>query len=82
MGKQNDKGTNRAPRSSETEFSIVRFKGETKRSSNTYNGFKLVSGEDIANVVRFVVTLPAHVCINDVVVTPTAQANATNIYRK
>lgn len=82
MLKHNIKVTNIAPGAVETEFSIVRFKDDTERASNTYNGYQPLSGEDIANVVRFVVTLPAHVCINDVVVTPTAQANATNIYRK
>lgn len=76
------KVTNICPGAVETEFSLVRFKGDSARADKTYDGMVPLRGEDIAELVRFAVSLPAHVCINDLVVTPTAQANATNIYRK
>ena len=82
MLKDNIKVTNIAPGAVETEFSLVRFKEDAERASNTYNGYQPLKGEDIANVIKFVVTLPDHVCINDLVITPTAQANATNIFRR
>ncbi len=76
------KVTNVCPGAVDTEFSSVRFKGDTERAAKTYAGYQPLVGEDIANVIRYVVALPAHVCINDLVITPTAQANATNIVRK
>lgn len=76
------KVTNICPGAVDTEFSTVRFKGDTERAAKTYDGYQPLVGEDIANVIRYVVSLPAHVCINDLVITPTAQANATNIVRK
>ncbi len=76
------KVTNICPGAVETEFSLVRFKNDEVRAAKTYEGMTPLNGDDIANLIRFAVTLPAHVCINDLVVTPTAQANATNIIRK
>lgn len=76
------KVTNICPGAVETEFSLVRFKNDEARAAKTYEGMIPLNGDDIANLIRFAVTLPAHVCINDLVVTPTAQANATNIIRK
>ena len=76
------KVTNICPGAVETEFSLVRFKNDEARAAKTYEGMTPLNGDDIANLIRFAVTLPAHVCINDLVVTPTAQANATNIIRK
>ncbi|MFI3297432.1 MAG: SDR family NAD(P)-dependent oxidoreductase [bacterium] len=76
------KVTNICPGAVDTEFSTVRFKGDATRAAKTYDGYQPLVGEDIANVIRYVVSLPAHVCINDLVITPTAQANATNIVRK
>ncbi len=78
----NIKVTNVCPGAVETEFSLVRFKDDAERAAKTYEGMKPLTGEDIANVISFVVTLPEHVCINDLVITPTAQANATNILRR
>lgn len=61
----------------ETEFSLVRFKGDEKRSESVYQGFEPLLAEDIADIVEFAVTRPSHVTIADVVVLPTAQASAT-----
>ena len=62
-----------------TEFSEVRFKGDTKRATSVYDGFQPLSPEDIADIIHFVVTRPYHVNIADLIVLPTAQANATII---
>ncbi len=82
MLKHGIKVTNICPGAVETEFSIVRFKDDVERAAKTYEGMTPLTGDDIANVVSYVVSLPPHVCINDLVITPTAQANATNILRK
>jgi 3-hydroxy acid dehydrogenase/malonic semialdehyde reductase len=81
MLKHGIKVTQIAPGAAETEFSVVRFKGDQTAADNFYKGFAPLTGEDIAEIVYYVTTLPAHVCINDLVVTPTAQASATNIIR-
>ena len=64
-----------------TEFSTVRFHGDKQRADNVYNGLEPLLAEDIADIVNFVITRPAHVCLNDIVVTPTAQANCTIVNR-
>jgi 3-hydroxy acid dehydrogenase / malonic semialdehyde reductase len=69
------------PGAAETEFSLVRFKGDAARAKGVYEGFTPLSGKDVADVVFYCCSLPAHVCINDLVVTPTAQANAYYIQR-
>ena len=61
----------------ETEFSLVRFKGDEERSKNVYKGFDPLVGNDIADLILFTLTRPAHVVIADLVVLPTAQASAT-----
>lgn len=66
----------------ETEFSIVRFKGNLEKASKVYEGFKALKGEDIAQIVQFILSLPAHVNINELVVMPTDQATATIVNRK
>ena len=63
----------------ETEFSQVRFKGDTERATNVYNGFDPLKPEDIADIIHFVVTRPYHVNIADLVVMPTAQASSTMV---
>lgn len=78
----NIKVTNIAPGMAETEFSIVRFKGDTARADSVYKGIKALRGEDIANVIFFCATLPPHVCINDLELTPTQQASVFHNYRK
>jgi 3-hydroxy acid dehydrogenase / malonic semialdehyde reductase len=61
----------------ETEFSLVRFKGDNERASTVYKGFDPLAGEDIADLILFALTRPAHVVIADLLVLPTAQASAT-----
>lgn len=76
------KVTQIAPGLAETEFSLVRFKGDESRAKVPYQGMVPLKGEDIANLVWFTANLPAHVCINDLVVTPTAQANSGLVRRE
>ena len=75
------KVTQIAPGMAETEFSVVRFAGDAARAKQVYAGVQPLTGEDIANLAWFAANLPAHVCINDLVVTPTAQANSTTVHR-
>jgi len=70
------------PGAVETEFSIVRFKGDEKRAKKVYEGFDALSAEDIAETIWFAVSRPAHVNINEMIIMPTAQANAGTIFRK
>ena len=65
----------------ETEFSEVRFKGDTDRAANTYKGLDPLEAEDIADIIHFVVSRPYHVNIADLIVLPTAQASATIVNR-
>ena len=65
----------------ETEFSEVRFKGDTDRAANTYKDIKPLQAEDIADIIHFVVSRPYHVNIADLIVFPTAQASATIVNR-
>jgi 3-hydroxy acid dehydrogenase/malonic semialdehyde reductase len=66
----------------ETEFSEVRFHGDKDRAKSVYNGLVPLSGEDIAETIAFVLSRPAHVNINDLLIMPTAQANGTIVNRK
>jgi 3-hydroxy acid dehydrogenase / malonic semialdehyde reductase len=66
----------------ETEFSLVRFKGDVDRASTVYKGFDPLVGEDIADLILFAVTRPKHVVIADLVVLPTAQASATVVKKE
>lgn len=66
----------------ETEFSLVRFKGNEDRANAVYKGIDPLVGQDIADVILFALTRPAHVLIADMVVYPTAQASATVVNRK
>ena len=65
------------PGAVETEFSEVRFKGDSEKAKLVYTGYKALQPEDIADIIHFVVTRPYHVNIEDLVVYPTAQASAT-----
>ncbi len=65
----------------ETEFSIVRFKGDTERAGNVYKGFSPLKPEDIAETIVFCATRPPHVNITEMVIYPTEQANTTTVKR-
>ena len=69
------------PGAAETEFSLVRFKGDENKAKQTYNGFKALSAKDVADTVYYCGTLPEHVCINDLVITCTAQADGIYIHK-
>lgn len=73
--------TNIKPGLVETEFSKVRFKGDDERASNVYKGIKPLTGEDIADVVFYAASAPAHVQIAEVLVLATHQASATVVSR-
>ncbi|MCW3102723.1 MAG: NAD(P)-dependent oxidoreductase [Bacteroidetes bacterium] len=66
----------------ETEFSIVRFKGDDERANKVYTGLQPLKAEDIAETIYWVASRPAHVNINDIVIMPAVQANATTTIRK
>jgi len=66
----------------ETEFSEVRFHGDTERAKSVYNGLTPLSGKDIAETITFVLSRPKHVNINDLLIMPSAQANGTIIKRE
>lgn len=65
----------------ETEFSIVRFKGDENRAKKVYDGFEPLIAQDIADAIWYAVSRPAHVNINDMLIMPTAQAAATIVKR-
>lgn len=73
--------TNIAPGLVETEFSLVRFKGDRGKAKSPYQGLTPLNGRDVAEMILFAITRPAHVCINDMVITPTAQANSFYFHR-
>lgn len=64
------------PGAADTEFSVVRFKGDAEKAKAVYLGYTPLMAEDIADTVWYVANTPAHVCINDLVITCTAQANS------
>ncbi len=74
--------TNIDPGLVKTEFSEIRFHGDTERARQVYRGYEPLTGMDIANIILFVVTLPPHVMIQDILVTPTAQATATIVHKE
>ena len=76
------KVTNIAPGAVETEFSVVRFKGDADRAAKVYEGFTPLTAEDIADTIVYAVTAPAHVTIADLTILASAQAAATTIVRK
>ncbi|MFC2110940.1 SDR family oxidoreductase [Bacteroidota bacterium] len=75
------KVTQIAPGAVETEFSIVRFKGDKEKADNVYNGFEPLKAEDVAEVTYYATTLPKHVNINDLLLMPTAQANSVQFHK-
>jgi 3-hydroxy acid dehydrogenase / malonic semialdehyde reductase len=69
------------PGAVETDFSLVRFKGDAEKAKAVYAGYTPLKPEDIADTIWFVANTPAHVCINDLVLTCVAQGNSTLIHK-
>ncbi|MCX6156327.1 MAG: SDR family NAD(P)-dependent oxidoreductase [Candidatus Kapabacteria bacterium] len=76
------KVTNLDPGLAETEFSIVRFHGNTEAAKKVYDGFEPLIGRDVAEAALFCASRPPHVCIQDILITPVAQASTTMVHRK
>ncbi|HNQ13526.1 MAG TPA: SDR family NAD(P)-dependent oxidoreductase [Bacteroidia bacterium] len=70
------------PGLSETEFSMVRFKGDQQKAKQVYEGLKALQAQDIAQLIQYIAQLPPHVCLNDVTLTCLAQANSFYTIRK
>jgi 3-hydroxy acid dehydrogenase / malonic semialdehyde reductase len=69
------------PGAVETEFSIVRFKGNENTAAKVYEGYEPLHANDVADTALYVCSLPPHVCINDLVITCTAQANSLYLHK-
>jgi len=76
------KVTNIQPGAAETEFGIVRFKGDADTAKQVYDGIIPLSAKDVADVIYYTTTLPAHVCLNEIVITCVQQANSIYFNRK
>ncbi len=70
------------PGAAETEFSIVRFGGNVERAKSVYNGYHPLQADDIAEAVYFAASRPEHVVINEMLITPLAQANTSHLIRE
>ncbi len=64
------------PGAVETEFALVRYKGDKTKAADTYKGFKPLTAMEVAETIYYTASLPQHICINDLVITTLAQANA------
>lgn len=82
MLRHNIKVTAIHPGAAETEFSIVRFKGDESTAKSIYNGLQPLTAEDVADSIYYCASLPEHVCINDLVITCTRQANGIYFNRE
>jgi NADP-dependent 3-hydroxy acid dehydrogenase YdfG len=82
MLKNNIKVTLIAPGMAETEFSLVRFKGDEQKAKTVYKGIDALTADDIADVVYYCATLPDRLCINEIVITPTQQASVNHSVRR
>jgi 3-hydroxy acid dehydrogenase / malonic semialdehyde reductase len=69
------------PGAAETEFSLVRFKGDETVAKSVYTGFQPLIANDVADVVLYCTNLPDHVCINDLTIMPTAQASSVYFHK-
>lgn len=75
------KVTGICPGAADTEFSLVRYKGDAEKAKSVYQGFQPLTAKDVADVIYFAATQPAHVNLNDIVITPTVQANTSHLLR-
>lgn len=71
-----------APGAVETEFSIVRFSGDKQRADSVYQGYEPLTGADVADSIHYLLSAPEHVCIDDLLIMPKAQANIFTIHRE
>jgi NADP-dependent 3-hydroxy acid dehydrogenase YdfG len=69
------------PGAVETDFSLVRFKGDANKAAAVYAGYEPLKAEDVADTAWYVANVPKHVCINDVVMTCVAQANSMHLHK-
>lgn len=76
------KVTNIQPGAVETDFSLIRFKGDSERAATVYAGYDALKAEDIADSIAYCVNAPKHVCVSDMTIYPSAQAEPRTIYRK
>lgn len=76
------KVSNVAPGAVETEFSLVRYKGDQERADSVYKGFEPLVAEDIAESIYFALSQPEHVQIADITIMPKAQADAVNLLKR
>ncbi|MBK8847475.1 MAG: SDR family NAD(P)-dependent oxidoreductase [Bacteroidetes bacterium] len=75
------KVTNITPGAVETEFSLVRFSGDAAKAKSVYAGYEPLTADDIADTIFFAASRPVNVVINDIVITPLAQANTAYLMR-
>jgi NADP-dependent 3-hydroxy acid dehydrogenase YdfG len=76
------KVTNIKPGAVETEFSLVRFKGDEEKAEKVYEGFAPLTATDVADSIFYCASLPPNVCINELTITPTTQADGIYIYKE
>lgn len=65
-----------------TEFSNIRFKGDDEKANAVYAGYQPLTGDDVAQIIFYAASLPPHVCINELEITPLAQANSVHMYKQ
>lgn len=70
------------PGAAETEFSLVRFGGNQEKAKQVYKGYQPLVADDVAEIIFFAATRPPHVTLNDILVTPLAQANTSNFHKE
>jgi len=70
------------PGLADTEFSLVRYKGDAAKAEQVYKGYEALTAADVADAAYYMVSAPPHVCINDLEITPTSQANAFMIEKQ
>jgi len=70
------------PGLAETEFSLVRFKGDQARAAAIYQGVQPLTGEDVAEAMVWMASRPPHVCIDEMIIKPTDQAAIHKVHRR
>ncbi len=80
--KENIRVSQIAPGLVETEFSLVRFKGDSKMSDKVYEGYDALKPQDLAELIEFIANRPSHVNIADVLILPSAQATSTQVFKE